>query len=499
VIPAKWSATDGKAWPLHVWFHGRGEKLSELDFIQQRMKQAGEFAPEDAIVLHPYGRYCNGQRFAGETDFWEALAAVKQEYKIDENRIVVRGFSLGGAACWHIGTHFASKWAAVNPGAGFSETEKFLNFFQGETLQPQPWERKLWNLYDATAAAANLSNTHVIAYSGETDRQKQAADLMDAAMAAEGMKLQHIIGPQTAHKYEPQAKETVAAQVQARQQAGRKLDFSKPLQFVTYSLKYNDCGWAQIHALGEHWAEARITWQPDGSITTKNITALALLTPAGRSVRLDGNAAAPGLWHKRDSKWLAGAPAEDGLVKAHNLQGPIDDAFMDAFLFVRPTGEALNPAVKSWVDAEMARAQKEWRRHFRGDARIKDDRDITGDEIKSYHLVLWGDPHSNSVLKKMAERLPLHWDASSIAIGKSSHPAANHVPILIQPNPLNPARYVVLNSGFTFREYDYLNNARQTPKLPDWAIVDISIPPNSRFPGKIVAANFFGENWQPKP
>ena len=50
--------------------------------------------------------------------------------------------------------------------------------------------------------------------------------------------------------------------------------------------------------------------------------------------------------------------------------------------------------------------------------------------------------------------------------------------MLIYPNPLNPKRYVVLNSGFTFREYDYLNNARQVPKLPDWAVIDVSEPPH---------------------
>ena len=47
------------------------------------------------------------------------------------------------------------------------------------------------------------------------------------------------------------------------------------------------------------------------------------------------------------------------------------------------------------------------------------------------------------------------------------------MPVLIYPNPLNPKRYVVLNSGFTFREYDYLNNARQVPKLPDYAVIDV--------------------------
>ena len=33
------------------------------------------------------------------------------------------------------------------------------------------------------------------------------------------------------------------------------------------------------------------------------------------------------------------------------------------------------------------------------------------------------------------------------------------------------------------------------PKLPDWAIIDLRTPPGSRFPGKVVDANFFGEDW----
>jgi hypothetical protein len=55
---------------------------------------------------------------------------------------------------------------------------------------------------------------------------------------------------------------------------------------------------------------------------------------------------------------------------------------------------------------------------------------------------------------------------------------------------------VVVNSSFTFREYDYLNNARQTPKLPDWAILDITKPVTARAPGGIAAAGFFGEKWE---
>jgi hypothetical protein len=67
---------------------------------------------------------------------------------------------------------------------------------------------------------------------------------------------------------------------------------------------------------------------------------------------------------------------------------------------------------------------------------------------------------------------------------------------MIYPNPLNPNKYVVLNSGATFREYDDLNNARQIPKLPDFAVIDTTTAPDDRYPGKVAAAGFFGERWE---
>ncbi len=60
-------------------------------------------------------------------------------------------------------------------------------------------------------------------------------------------------------------------------------------------------------------------------------------------------------------------------------------------------------------------------------------------------------------------------------------------------------RYVVTNSSFTFREYAYLNNARQIPMLPDWAVVDLRQKPDAIRPGKIAEADFFGEQWEVRP
>ncbi len=134
------------------------------------------------------------------------------------------------------------------------------------------------------------------------------------------------------------------------------------IHFTTYTLKYNRAGWVTIDALGEHWQEARV----DGELTqggkvrlaTKNIAALTLTMPTGRyplnpieppQLSIDGQDLADlpqprsdrswtcPLYREGDS-WRVGRLSEAGLRKRHNLQGPIDDAFMDSFVFVRPSG-----------------------------------------------------------------------------------------------------------------------------------------------------------------
>ena len=150
----------------------------------------------------------------------------------------------------------------------------------------------------------------------------------------------------------------------------------------------------------------------------------------------------------------------------------------------------------AWVAAEQAHAIEQWRRQFRGEARVTTDETLTDADIAASNLILWGDPQSNKLLARIADRLPVRWNAQTVQLGTETHAADQHVAVLIFPNPLNPRRYVVLNSGFTFREYDQLNNARQVPKLPDFALIDVNVPVTSRVPGGIVAAGFFGEHWE---
>ncbi len=557
VIPPTYAIDHSVPTRCDIWFHGRGEKLSEVNFLWDRMKNPGEFTPDHTIMLHPYGRYCNAFKFAGEVDVLEALEDLQKRYRIDEDRISVRGFSMGGAACWQFATHYADRWFAANPGAGFSETPQFLKVFQKEELKPMPWEQTLWNLYDCDKWALNLTHCPTIAYSGENDSQKQAADVMEKALAEYGIRLRHVIGKGMGHKYDAQSKEVVETRMQrlSRRDDRYALRFIK---FSTNTLRYNQMHWLTVDRLGEHWQPARVELEVPGMLRTEDASSIAeLLDPNSESIdihaenvdamtlniadaaeflgistnvvylhfyskpnrkRMQDEAnedsvaqtlkvpgpTSDGAWscqlsRRSDGTWEVTTNEEpDSLRKRHNLQGPIDDAFMDSFIFVRPTGTAANEAVGKWAESELTRAIEHWRRHFRGDARVVNDVDLTDEMIQSSNIILWGDPKSNSVLAKIADKLPIQWTADNITVKDKSYDAKTHAPILIYPNPLNQNRYVVLNSSFTFRDYAYLNNARQVPMLPDWAIIDLTTAPNAVWPGKVVDANFFDEQWQVK-
>lgn len=509
--------------PLYVWLHGRGDKTTDLQFIVQRQTRTGRISPPDAIVLHPMGRYCNAFKFAGETDVLEAIEAVARHYPIDRDRIVLWGFSMGGAGAWHLGAHFPDHWVAVSPGAGFAETRRYINL-QPEQFPPV-YQQTLWGLYDVPDYVRNLFNVPVVAYSGENDRQIQAAKVMEEAFQQNGRKLTHLIGPGTGHNYHPDTLRDLESRLKAIADKGLNR-YPTHVSLQTKTLRYNRCHWVEILSLKKHWSDSKVDAAAGElgriRLTTNNVAALSIRSPwrdlpnfaeqllidiDGQTIRVmpDNQTAAVQLIC-RDGRWrlaeedLAAAPRPgEPLRKRPGLQGPIDDVLLEPFLVVLPSAKAEHAAIEAWVQFESQHFIDRWRALFRGEPRVKLDREVTAEDLKNYHVIVWGDPASNQLLARLADDLPVQWSAAKITAGEKSYPANTHVPALIYPNPLNPAKYVVLNSGITFREGHDRTNSLQIPKLPDWAVIDVTTPPDGLAPGKVVAADFFNEQWQWKP
>jgi Prolyl oligopeptidase family len=517
VVPDSYAPEKPHSWRVDAWFHGRGETLSEVNFLWDRTRNPGQFTPRDTIVLHLYGRYCNASTFAGEVDFFEALADVKKNFRVDENRILVRGFSMGGASAWHIGAHYGTDFAAVAPGAGFAETSDFFGYTK-RNVKLTWFEDKLLHLTNATDYAANFFNVPVVAYNGDKDGQKQAADVMQASMEKEGLTLSRVTGVNIGHAYTPEAIVQINQMMDALADKGR-VEYPRQVRFTTWTLKFNRMRWVVVDGLEKHWSVARVNAAIEGDhtvkATTSNVSAISfVMEPAAEMINpgmkatvvLDGQslvvqgAESSGAWsvhfRKTGGKWAAVQQDPNGLRKRHDLQGPIDDAFMDSFLMVRPTGAPINETVGAWVKSEQDHAIRLWRTQMRGEAPVKDDSAVSEADIAGNNLILWGDPQSNKVLARIVDRLPIRWTAEAVVLGSRRFPAATNAPVMVYPNPLNPMKYIVVNSGITFREYAEPNNSLQVAYLPDYAVVDLTVPPDSRWPGRIALAGFFGEKWE---
>src|SRR5205823_79017 len=171
---------------LDVVLHGRGATLNEARFIAAHDGKPLPAPPDSAgkITLHVFGRTNNAYRWAGEADVFEAIDAVKRNFKIDERRVVLRGFSMGGAGAWHLGLHYPALWSSVEAGAGFSETKHYAK------LEDLPeYQEKALHIYDAVDAAGNAFNVPIAGYGGEDDPQRQASINIEEALKALGYEM----------------------------------------------------------------------------------------------------------------------------------------------------------------------------------------------------------------------------------------------------------------------------------------------------------------------
>jgi pimeloyl-ACP methyl ester carboxylesterase len=543
-IHAYYSAVDGSVQPyaitlpegydphqparLYVWMHGRQNNTTESEFLfsQQTFRPGNPpVADQGQIQLDLFGRINSaGWHWAGEADVFEAIAAVKKRFPIDEKRVILRGFSMGGEGAWHIALHHPDQFAAAEIGAG-----TWSRRGQMPGLQPYQYAAlKIWeNMEDW---ALNAFNLPLAGHDGDSDTQisslpgpppgtasrgqlesslRTRAELEKEGFPAEGepdfLRMKgtpaiFLISQNTGHGVSPLVRQRLDAFLKEWGDKGRVSP--EHIRFVTYTTRYNRDYWVSIDALQHHYERADIDARRDDGraayeIQTHNIARLALReTEHARAIHIDGQhlkvKPAPeialektgGLWKPAKSVWA-------GLHKTHALQGPIDDAFLDPFLLVRPTGTPWNPAVHQQALRSMKRFERLWARFFRGHPLVKDDRAVTTADMAKYHVILFGDPGSNQLMARMIGKLPVQWTRDTVTLGGKSYPAKEDFPAMIYPNPLHTAKYVVLNTGLTITDREY-NGDYGMPQWGDYAIVKAT---GAADVPDLVTAGLFDEFW----
>ncbi|MBY0507388.1 MAG: hypothetical protein K2X03_25965 [Bryobacteraceae bacterium] len=505
---------------LYVWLHGRDQTLTESSFITkfQNGNKSLTYSSADVgqLTLDCYGRWNNANHWAGEVDIFEAIADVSKRYKIDPRRIILRGFSLGGAGAWHIALQHPHRFAAAEIGAGTYPRRSTMPGFPPYQAGPlRIWENIIdWSL--------NAFNIPIAAHDGDSDAQTavipqepgkpsrgqlESSLRVRAQLAKEGLPSageennwtvpgtasRFYISEKTGHNISPLVRQRVDAFL--KEHGDRGVVSPDQVRFVTYTTRYPRAHWVTVDGLAKHYERAEVNARRDAAhrtyeITTSNVTHLTLdemdqaseLKIDGQTLRVKG--AARLTLRKQTSGWRIGN--DTGLRKRPGLQGPIDDAFLEPFLLVRPTGTPWNAPAHTQAMQRLAEFDRMYARYYRAHPRIKDDKDVTAADFAQYHVALFGDPGSNRWIARLQGKLPVRWSRTQVSVGPRAFPAADHLPVLIYPNPLAPQRYVVLNSGLTIDEREY-HGDYSMPRLGDLAILKN---------GETAFATLLDEHWR---
>ncbi len=511
---------------LLVVLHGRNQTLNEVSFIDAHQ---GKPYPKNELengmkraVLHVYGRTNNAYRWAGETDVLEAIndcispfsdhKRIRLAYPLD---VDLQGFSMGGAGAWHLGLHYSDRFRTVEAGAGFNETVKYAR------IKNMPsWVEKTLHIYDSYEVARNINAVPTIGYGGEDDPQLAASKNIVGQLQKEGFHVKidnllsstdeipflQVVGAKMGHKVDAASRKIMDDYV--KKQQSRPIRPAK-IDYVTYTLKYPKSGWIILEKLNEHYRKAWVQAEEsvDRSVLTitrlDNITSFMVMGgPYKKVVLLNQTLEIEGRFPRfvrNGDQWSHVPISGDKLQFAHESkhaqhQGPIDDAFTSGFVVVGPEGSG--SSVEQKLMDEFGAI---WSKFLRGDLPVGTATDVKMNSEGQYpgsHLVLFGTPKNNRLMAEVMPKLKqIKWSETEFTLGGKTYSTSDHIPVLIAPNPLNPQKYVVINSGHTFGKTDFEGtNALLYPRMGDWGVLKVKADGST----EIVDSGFFDEQWNPK-
>jgi len=186
-VPKRYHA--GEKWPLIVALHGLGG--TEQTMLRRDNGLLARLAEERGyLVVAPLGYRVNGGYGQGadriqdparrrvvtlsERDVLAALALVRDEYQIDEDRIYLMGHSMGGNGTWFLGARYAHQWAAIAPIAAGGTTPQQIEL---EALRRLP----VFVSHGAMDLTAPVQRSRVM-----TARLKELGNICEYFESAEG-------------------------------------------------------------------------------------------------------------------------------------------------------------------------------------------------------------------------------------------------------------------------------------------------------------------------
>jgi dienelactone hydrolase len=514
------------AYPLVVSLHYLEPGLTKAGWVARQFRQSWSLEPvslplrSPMVELQPFGRGNNWYRGLGEDDVLQAIAAVKQRYGIDPDRVYLTGGSMGGTGAWHIAARHPELFAAVATVCGHLEYAYDDEREFGDSTEPQ-WPRSFWQSGSPYFLAADLLNVPVYCHHGKEDTIVPV--FQSQAMVRKLRELKYSVDYEehsnVGHSGFP---DTLDEDLRRWLLKQKRDPCPKRAVVRTNTLEQNQCYWLRIDRLeqmyrfGQVQAEAGVGEINAFAWSVREFTILVpeWLCKPGAPLRVtvmrkpawegavpksgeltfrrpgDGDEAA---WQLAPEGPLWKQP-DAPLMKRHGLQGPLQDVYNGPTVIAFGTAGSEETTVLLRTEALADREQVS--RWYSADFQVLPDKEVTPETIEAANLILYGGPAENAVTARIADKLPIGIDGGALRVGERRLPGADVGTRFLYPNPLNPSRYVVVNMGVL---PSALRGAGSIPwglwdPLPDWIL--FRSPPSPPSPPPVVAEGMFGDEWQ---
>ena len=471
--------TPRQKWPLIVFLHGYVPSISVLDPWILPPEVCDIAGRNGCMLLIPYGRRNTDFQGVGEVDVFASLKEVEDLYPVDLDRLYLSGASMGGMGTWNIALRHPGMFAAATPLCG--QTDMFL-WWGWPREEVPPFKRWLIEWDNAVDQAPNLYGQSFLVQHGEMDQLIPVAQsrLMVALAAKRKTPVKYHEFPGASHFIYLDTPCYVNAW--SWQKSFRLDGHPRRIEFKAYSLEYNQAFWLTIDSFEHWWTPAQITAEVSEDrtsvdLTSENVAAIRLnireaplkggqrprVTWNGKPVTgqvADGYLAIPppGLQTAGSSPW----PPR----KRKGLCGPCEEVFDTRFLVVQ--GTAGDAAADDDLARKVARWAQEWDDFADGAPLVKTDAEVTAEDLAKANLVLFGTPATNSILARIADKLPIRIGDHRYTVLGQECAGSDLGLVMCYPNPLSPSHYVLIYSGEWYGEKLSINHKHDL--LPDFLV-----------------------------
>lgn len=377
------------------------------------------------IVAAPYARGTAGYQGIPEQDVYDMIADLKSRFSIDENRIYLTGLSMGGGGTIWLGLTRPDIWAAIAP------------------CCPAPPA-------ESGDLAANATNLPVHLFIGDKDFLYKTAQEWKAKFESATSRFDYVEYPGIGHNsWEYAYKDGFIFDWFSQ---FTRDPFPQEVKFNTRWYRYNKAYWVKFDDFTPGTLasiDAKFTGPNTLDITSSGLDAFSMnlaghpqFNPAkGLVIKVDGKSfnvksSDAVSFMKSDGYWVNRKFTPGLTSKQKGAEGPMYAAVSSNHVYVYGTGG--NPSKEELAERRAQAAQvADWSGmggRIMVFPRVISDREVRQSDYDNSNLILFGTRETNSIIDKLADKLPVQLKGEAKDYG------------LIYIFPMNN-HYVLINSG----------------------------------------------------